>query len=153
LGPAVRAAAGAGDPGHAAHALACTEGAPATRAGAAARAGALGLRAARHARPAATALLERVADAEPAPVAAIHVARHGKVEHELLGVAAVNLQRVGIGVRAHAAADAVAEDALGSVADQVLRAVAGHRLAVTLVVGRHVAVRIGADREHDPRLR
>src|SRR5690606_20705944 len=107
-------------------------------------------RPARAATPTVTSSVQGVADAEPTPVAAIDEYRHRQVEHDLPGVAAVHLQPIGIGMRADAAADAVGEDALGAVADQVARAVAGQRLAEAVVVGGHVAVGVGADREHDP---
>src|SRR5690606_39007888 len=73
--------------------------------------------------------VKRVADPEPAPVAAADVDRHRQVEHDLAGVAAVHLQAVAVGMGANTAADAVVEDALGAVADQVARRIAGERLA------------------------
>src|SRR5690606_9258507 len=85
-------------------------------------------RPARAATPTATCSVQGVAHPESAPVAAVDEHRHRHVEHDLPGLAAVHLQAVGIGMRTDAAADPVGEDALGAVADQVARAVAGQRL-------------------------
>src|SRR5690606_29237076 len=120
-------------------------GTPAAHAAPAPRARTLGLRPAARPRAGAAALLQRVTDAEAAPVAAVDVHRHRQVEHDLPGIAAVHLQPVGVGMGADAAPDPVAEDALGAVADQIARAVAGQRLAEAAVVGGHVAVGVGAD--------
>ena len=66
-----------------------------------------------------TQLLQGVTDPESAPMAAVHEHRHRQIEHDLAGVAAVDLQPPGVGMRADAAPDAVLEDALGAVADQI----------------------------------
>lgn len=79
--------------------------------------------------------------------------RRRQVEHDLPGVAAIDLQAVRVGMRADTAADTVGELALGAVTDQVAFGIAGQRLGEAQVVGGHIAVGIGTDRKDDPRVR
>ncbi|SMQ96624.1 hypothetical protein NBC2815_03304 [Xanthomonas fragariae] len=67
-----------------------------------------------------------------------------QVEHDLAGVATVNLQAIWVGMRTHTTADTVGKLALGTVAEQIALGIAGQRLGEAQIVGWNVAIGIRA---------
>ena len=70
----------------------------------------------------------------------IYVPRYGHIEHQLARITVISLQLEWFGMAADLYTDTVAEDAFGSIAQQVLLIVAGRRFTKAVVMRSDITV-------------